>query len=244
MIGLVLAAGAGRRLRPYTDGLPKALLSVDADTTILDIALSNFAAVDLRTVVIVVGYAAEAVEERQADLEKRHGVKLSLVYNDKAEIWNNAYSLWLARDHFGEGVLLVNGDTVHPVSIEETLLSSRGPDILLALDTYKPLAHEEMKVQVNESHGITRITKLMDPTTAYGEYIGATIIEPSAAAGLSDALETTFRRNPDLYYEDGFQEFVDRGGFIGTAPIGDNVSWVEVDNHDDLARAQEIACRY
>ncbi|MGW4293497.1 phosphocholine cytidylyltransferase family protein, partial [Micromonospora chersina] len=25
--------------------------------------------------------------------------------------------------------------------------------------------------------------------------------------------------------------------------IGD-VSWVEVDNHDDLARAREIACRY
>lgn len=29
----------------------------------------------------------------------------------------------------GNGVLLVNGDTVHPVSVEETLLSSRGPTI-------------------------------------------------------------------------------------------------------------------
>jgi hypothetical protein len=27
------------------------------------------------------------------------------------------------------------------------------------------------------------------------------------------------------------------------APIGD-VDWVEIDNHDDLARGREIACRY
>ncbi|MBJ7907651.1 phosphocholine cytidylyltransferase family protein, partial [Streptomyces sp. DSM 110735] len=26
-------------------------------------------------------------------------------------------------------------------------------------------------------------------------------------------------------------------------PIGE-VSWVEIDNHDDLARGREIACRY
>ena len=50
------------------------------------------------------------------------------MHNDKAEEWNNAYSLWLAREHFAEGVLLVNGDTVHPVSVEETLLAARGPE--------------------------------------------------------------------------------------------------------------------
>ena len=64
-----------------------------------------------------------------------------------------------------------------------------------------------------------------------------------AAAPLAVALEATWRRDPSLYYEDGYQEFADRGGVIGTAPIG-AVDWVEVDNHDDLARAREIACHY
>ncbi|RJL30513.1 sugar phosphate nucleotidyltransferase [Bailinhaonella thermotolerans] len=243
MLGMVLAAGAGRRLRPYTDTLPKALVPVDGDTTILDIALRNFAAVDLRDVVVIVGYAADAVHARRDELEKRHGVRLTLVHNDKAEEWNNAYSLWCARDHFGEGALLVNGDTVHPVSVEETLLSNRGSDILLAVDTVKTLGDEEMKITLDPAGHLATITKLMEPAEAAGEYIGATLIEPAAAARLADALEATWRRDPNLYYEDGYAELVARGEKIAVAPIGE-VEWVEVDNHDDLTRAREIACRY
>jgi choline kinase len=243
LLGMVLAAGAGRRLRPYTDTLPKALVPVDGETTILDIALRNLAAVDLREVVVIVGYQAQAVHERKADLERRHGVTLTLVHNDKAEEWNNAYSLWCARDYFGQGALLVNGDTVHPVSVERTLLSADdGGDILLAVDDVKSLGDEEMKVTLEDGR-LKRITKLMEPSEAYGEYIGATLIRPGAAERLADALQTTFERDPQLYYEDGYQEMVARGEKIAVAPIG-KVDWVEVDNHDDLAKAREIACRY
>lgn len=243
MIGLVLAAGAGRRLRPYTDSLPKALIPVDGEITILDIALRNLAAVDLTEVGVVVGYAADAVADRQGELEARHGVRLSLIYNDRAEEWNNAYSLWLAREHFARGALLVNGDTVHPVSVEKTLLAERGPGVLLAIDNVKRLADEEMKVTIDGAGQVLRITKLMDPAAAFGEYIGATLIEPHAAAALADALEATWRRDPGHYYEDGYQELADRGGEVRVATIGD-IEWVEVDNNTDLVRAREIACRY
>ena len=243
MIGLVLAAGAGRRLRPYTDTLPKALVPVDGETTIMDISLRNLAAAGLTDVTIVVGYCAGAVEERKDAFEQKYGVKISLVHNDKAEEWNNAYSLWLARDHFAQGALLVNGDTVHPVSVEQTLLANRGAGILLAIDNVKKLADEEMKAVFSADGRLTKITKLMDPAEASGEYIGATIIEAAAAADLADALKTTFERDPNLYYEDGYQEYANRGGEIRGAAIGD-IPWVEVDNHDDLTKARDIACRY
>ena len=257
MIGMVLAAGAGRRLRPDTDGLPKALLPVDGQVTILDIALRNLAAVGLRDVVIVVGYAADAIRDRVADLERDHGVRLTLVDNDRAQEWNNAYSLWLAREHFAAGALLVNGDTVHPVSVEKTLLAAAGAGagtgstgstgagrarLILAVDDVKRLAEEEMKVIIGADGMITRITKLMDPALAYAEYIGATLIGADAAGPLAAALEATWRRAPSLYYEDGFQELAERGGAIAVAPIGD-IEWVEVDNHDDLRRARAIAAR-
>ncbi|MFG3051589.1 sugar phosphate nucleotidyltransferase [Kitasatospora sp. NPDC048239] len=251
MIGLVLAAGAGRRLRPYTDTLPKALVPVDGERTILDLTLANFAEVGLRDAAIVVGYRKEAVYDRKAALERKYGVKLTLVENDKAEEWNNAYSLWCARELFAEGLLLANGDTVHPASVQTTMLegnrrlveAGETPGILLALDTVKKLADEEMKVVVDPATGMRRITKLMDPAEATGEYIGLTVINPSAAADLTDALRATYERDPQLYYEDGYQEMVDRGLRIAVQPIGE-VSWVEVDNHDDLAKAREIACQY
>ncbi|MGW4033932.1 phosphocholine cytidylyltransferase family protein [Streptomyces sp. NPDC004838] len=245
MIGLVLAAGAGRRLRPYTDTLPKALVPVDGERTVLDLTLGNFAEIGLTEAAVVVGYRKEAVYERQAALEARYGLKLTLVDNDKAEEWNNAYSLWCARDVLKQGVILANGDTVHPVSVERTLLDARGDGrkIILALDTVKNLADEEMKVITEDGRGVRRITKLMDPATATGEYIGVTLIEPEAAVELADALKTTFERDPDLYYEDGYQELVNRGFTVDVAPIGD-VTWVEIDNHDDLAKGREIACQY
>jgi choline kinase len=240
---MVLAAGAGRRLESLTQDLPKTLLPVDGERTILDIALGNLRRAGLEQVVVVTGYAAERVAERQAALEERHGVSLELVFNPKAEEWNNAYSLWCAREHFAQGVLLCNGDTVHPPEVEERLLAGRGhAELVLALDDAKPLGVEEMKVLLNGDGLLRGINKAHDPAAAAGEYIGLTLIEPAAADGLAEALEATWRRDPGLYYEDGFQEYADRGGRVGVASVG-GLEWVEVDDQSDLDRAREVAWR-
>jgi choline kinase len=241
--GVVLAAGPGRRLRPLTATLPKTLLPLTDGRTILELALANLRSVGLDDAVIVTGFAAERVAERIPDLERRYGLRLELVFNDRAEKWNNAYSLWLAREAFVDGALVVNGDTVHPVSVEEDLLRARGPDVVLAVDGEKSLGKEEMKVVASDDGAVERIGKDLDPTAAYGEYIGVSLLEPAASAPLAEALEAAWRRDPSVYYEDGYQEFVDRGGDVRVAPIG-RVEWVEVDDHGDLERARKIQCRY
>jgi choline kinase len=242
VIGMVLAAGAGRRLGPETADLPKTLLTVRGEDTILDIALANLAAAGLEEAVVVTGYAFERIEERVPALQDRHGLRVQTLYNPKALEWNNAYSLWCAREHFGRGVLLANGDTVHPPSVERTLLDARdGHELLIAVDQSKPLGEEEMKVHVSDAGMLERINKALDPASAHGEYIGLTLIEPGAAEPLANALRATFERDPQLYYEDGFQEYADRGGRVGIAPIGE-VDWVEVDDASDLAKAREVAC--
>jgi choline kinase len=240
--GIVLAAGPGKRLRELTAELPKTLLPLSDGRTILDVVLANLRTAGLEEVAVVSGFAAERLAERVPDLERRHGLRIELVFNERAEEWNNAYSLWLARDAFAEGALIANGDTVHPASVEETLLSQRGADVLLAVDDEKTIGEEEMKVLATDGV-MERIGKEVDPASAAGEYIGVALVEPTAATPLADALEATWRRDPSLYYEDGFQELADRGGVVGVAPIG-KLDWVEVDDDEDLARAREIECRF
>jgi len=239
---MVLAAGAGRRLRPVTDDLPKALAPVAGETTILDFTLQNMAEVGITDVVVIIGYAAQAIRDRRVDLEQRHGVRLELVFNDKAEEWNNCYSLWCARDHFSTDVVLANGDTLHPVEVEHTLLAVAGDGVTLALDDVRVLADEQMKVSVSAKGWVSRITKEMPPAEAIGEYIGVSWIGAASREALTDALEDTWRRDPHLYYEDAYQLLADRGHPVKVASIGDSV-WTEVDDHADLARAREIACQ-
>jgi choline kinase len=241
MNGLVLAAGHGQRLRPHTDSLPKTLLPVDGELTILDIILANMAKSGITDVALVIGYAAETIVARRSDLEARHGLTLELIHNDRLDR-NNAYSLWLARDVYADDTLLVNGDTVHPVDVERTLLAATGPDLLIALDVTKTLTDEAMKVTHDADGHAIRITKLMPVDAAHGEYIGASRIGAPIAGALADALKATWERDPNLYYEDGYQALVDAGIAVGVTPLPP-LEWVEVDDHVDLARARELACR-
>jgi choline kinase len=223
--------------------LPKTLLPIQAERTILDVILHNLTHVGIDEVVIVVGHMSHALRRRVPQLEERHGVRLELVDNDRVE-WNNAYSLWLAREHFADGALLVNGDTVHPIAVEDVLIAAAGAGgVRLAVDSVKALTDEAMKVRLDATGRVVRITKMMPVSDADGEYIGAAVLEPGVGAELAACLAETWRRDPGLYYEDALQLLADRSGAVRATHIG-AVDWVEVDDISDLSRARDIVCLY
>jgi len=55
------------------------------------------------------------------------------------------------------------------------------------------------------------------------------------------ALERVWRRDSNAFYEAAFQEMISGGTAIDVRPIGD-VDWIEIDNLDDLARANRLIC--
>ena len=55
MIGVILSAGMGKRLRPLTDNIPKPLLEIN-DMTLLERMIKNCMAVGINDYIVIIGY--------------------------------------------------------------------------------------------------------------------------------------------------------------------------------------------
>jgi len=117
---VILAAGVGDRLRPFTDTAPKSLVEVGG-VPILDNTLANLAAVGTEEVAIVVGHHKDAIVERYGS--SYLGMAMAYVVSEDYEKTNNIYSLWLARDHLAQDVLLLEADVFFERAVLERLLS-------------------------------------------------------------------------------------------------------------------------
>ena len=55
MIGMILCGGYGKRLKPYTEDIPKPLIDITDDYTILDRQLYDMANSDIESVILLTG---------------------------------------------------------------------------------------------------------------------------------------------------------------------------------------------
>ena len=62
MIGVILAAGMAKRLRPLTDTCPKCLLKI-GERTLLQRTVDAMLAAGINELVVVTGYRAEMIRE-------------------------------------------------------------------------------------------------------------------------------------------------------------------------------------
>ena len=117
MKAIVLAAGQGRRLWPFTANCPKCLLSIGAGS-ILEQQLANLEGAGIREVVLVCGFGVERVRTALAAFQGKLSVKLR--YNPFYALADNLVSLWTARAEMERNFLLLNGENVfHPQILEQ-----------------------------------------------------------------------------------------------------------------------------
>jgi len=120
MKAVVLAAGEGLRLRPFTANRPKVMIKV-ANKPILEFVVRALVANNIRDIEIVVGYRKEQIMTYFGDGSKWNA-KINYVVQDKQ--LGTAHALQMARSRLKGKFLVLPGDNI------------------IDTDTIKPVAHE------------------------------------------------------------------------------------------------------
>ena len=130
MIGVILAAGMARRLRPLTDTRPKCLLCV-GERTLLQRTVDAMVAAGIQELVVVTGYRAEML--RTFLTEHYPVLNIHFIHNADYEHNNNIFSLWMTRPYTdGHDFLLMDSDILFDPAVLPYLLTGfcRGEGVL------------------------------------------------------------------------------------------------------------------
>ncbi len=111
MKAIILSAGQGRRLLPFTESTPKCLLPVDGERPALEVQLRVLAACGVSEARVMVGFQAEKVDAFLAT-DPVPEIHVETLYNPFFDSSDNLVTAWLARPQMQGDFLLMNGDTL------------------------------------------------------------------------------------------------------------------------------------
>ena len=233
MIGVILAAGMAKRLRPLTDEKPKCLLEVGGKT-LLQRTVDAMISAGVKEFVVVTGYRAEMIREFLTV-----NYQLSIInYIDNVDFEhnNNIFSLWLAMQKLhGQEVLLMDSDILcDPEAVRRV---ARKTNPALAMQQHE-LGEEEMKIVVDEAGRITEISKTCSPADAIGESVGIEKMTLTYTEAIYQELRKMILDEGliDIFYERAFERLIPQGHTFEVVDTTDLFSY-ELDTPEDLEKA-------
>lgn len=133
LMGVILAAGKGTRMRPFSEHYPKPILPLGGKPLIAH-QLEMMRSVGVDDVVIVIGHLGHQVVRELGDGE-RFGVKIT--YVEQGETLGIAHAVYKLERHVDRPFFLFLGDiyfeTANLASMPERLMGPGGADAVLAV---------------------------------------------------------------------------------------------------------------
>ena len=245
MKAIIVAAGPGSRLNPFTNERPKCLLNISG-RAILERVLEASRDNGIKDIVVVRGYKKELLTYT--------GIRY--YENTDYEKNNILRSLFYAEDEMNDDFIFSYSDILYGKEIMEKLVHNQA-DIALIVDVswmeryegrnQHPVSEAELVMVANNR--ITKIGKdVVKPGEAYGEFIGlakftkrgAEILKSNYHRIAAQDSNRPFHQAPSLdkaYLTDMIQELVDLGYVIRNVDI--QGGWMEIDTPEDLTSAHE-----
>lgn len=234
---IILAAGEGTRLRPYTLDRPKCLVEVEG-RSLLDRQLDVLRAEGVGPIVIVGGYLADKLH--------RPGIDIRL--NPRYAQTNMVWTLFCAEEDLMDEVVVAYGDIVYSREVLRALLASDA-EIAVTIDldweaywsarNENPLDDAETLKLAADGRILEIGQKPRSLDEIEGQYMGLMKFSPAGVATLKAVFHGAhqlgqLRGKPveKAYMTDLLQAIIDAGRRVESVPV--RGGWVEVDTVGDL----------
>ena len=235
---IILAAGQGTRLLPYTKDLPKCMVEI-CGKPLIEFQLEVLRSCGISDINLVVGYESQKLESYGIPMYK----------NDNFDCTNMLYSLFCAEEAFQDDgdLIIAYGDIVYSKDILKKLLSTRVPVGVVADNNWKEywavrfenILEDAETFKVNNLNEIIEIgAKAKNISDIQSQYIGLIKLSDTGkkifieeyASSSTQMINNKKREN--AYMTDFLQELILRGHSINAVLV--NSPWIEIDSADDL----------
>ena len=243
---IILAAGQGTRLRPYTDYVPKCMVEA-AGRPLLLWHLDTIEACGIKQIGLVAGYKAEVITDRRVDK----------IINERYQTTNMISSLFCAEKYLNGNVIIAYGDIVYSTDVLKSMIGDPR-DVVVACDegweSYwserfeNPLSDAETFIKGPNGTVLSLGKKTTNKADVQGQYIG--LIKLSARgceliksaysraqldkANINNVWESG--RSLDMAYMTDLLNYLATENELYYKSI--DRGWVEVDDHTDLEIAK------
>ena len=247
MNAIILAAGMGTRLEPYTNQIPKGMLKLNGKS-LLKWQIDALRDCDIKDITIVTGYRSNKI----------HFPNITYFKNEHFNSTNMNETLFCARKKLDNSVLISYSDIVYEKKIIQQILDFKG-DFGIAVNSKwmeayigrKDHPHSEAENAVIENGRVIEIRKNITKSTSnqiLTEFLGLFKLSKKGSQVLLEKYDKLskyhkdkFHNAPSLknaYLTDMIQELIDSGYLI--EPIFIEGKWYEIDTRQDLKKAEQF----
>ena len=192
MHAVILAGGKGIRLRPYTTRLPKPLVPIGDDHSILEIALYQLARHGFDHVTLAIGHFGELIRSYIGD-GSRWGISVDYTDIEESPLGTMGPVLQIL-DRLPEQFLVMNGDILTDLDYSDLMRRHMASDAPLTVATYQREVRIDYGVLTTRGNHVVEFTE--KPTIDYRVSMGVYACNRRALA----------KYTPGLPF--GFDEFV------------------------------------
>ena len=227
MKALILNSGLGSRMGVLTSERPKCMTEISTGETILSRQLRQIADAGIEEVVITTGYYDGVLVQYCLSLELP--IHFTFVKNPIYDKTNYIYSIYCAREHLDDDIILMHGDLVFENEVFDRVMASEVS--CMTVSSTLPLPEKDFKAQVVDGKvmkvGVDIFNEAMEAQALYK------LFKEDWKVWLGKIEEFCENDNRKVYAENALNEL--NGAANITALDVENLLCSEVDNPEDLA---------